>query len=132
MTHGNRTNGPAQSPPPRRGVRIRAWVVLAALVVGAALGSWYLLRVQRETVWVAEADAAVATYLSEHSEVQVAGMTLRDKYGDFMGLTGNDYASPTWNIQGYRYLTAHRHAQFRRATVPLRIHVTEGRVTAPG
>lgn len=75
----------------------------------------------------AEGQASTEKFL--HSDAAVA---LTEAYGPFIQLSGQGFFYPVWNTMGYLYLTLDRKGVFQRATIPIRIYVTEGRATAPG
>jgi len=86
----------------------------------------------QEARWVAEGQEAVETYLRDHPAALVQpDTTLAVRFGAFEGMMGDGYEYPTWNIQGYHYLTAHRVGQFSKGKVPVRIYVAEGSQTNP-
>lgn len=47
--------------------------------------------------------------------------------GAFLGIEGDGYSYPVWNIQGYEFLDLHRTAAFANGAQRLRIIVREGR-----
>jgi len=61
-----------------------------------------------------------------------AGGIFADEYGSFLSLEGSGYSQPAWNIQEYHYLWLQCMGHFSRRSLPIRIYITEGRVTAPG
>lgn len=78
--------------------------------------------------WCAEAQAAVESWLRADTN-----NLFTPKYGKFVSLKGSGYVwPPTWNIQGYDYVTLHRTGHFADGTLPVTIYVTEGALTAPG
>ena len=75
----------------------------------------------------AEGQAVVEAFLRNE-----APASFTNDLGSFVKLDGSGFYNPVWNIQGYFYLTLDRTGSFQRRTIPIRIFVTEGRVTAPG
>jgi len=133
-----------------------SWVIILVLS-GVGLGVvWFVsqrqnrleeIRVREETRMVDEAQAAVEKFFREekqeaddnqgapvkyNKELTSDRNAMIDKFGVLQSITGHGYLRPAWNIQGYHYLTAHRTANFSKGAIPLKIYVTEGRVTAPG
>lgn len=117
--------GPVRSP----GLRV-AGVGLGLLVLGVAIvtaDSWRGQRQQQQ--WVAEAEAIVEDLLRNADSIPEE---MRERLGAFERLTGGGYGGAAWNIQGYEYFSADRQAHFANATIPVKIFVTEGRITNPG
>jgi hypothetical protein len=75
----------------------------------------------------AEGQAAVEAFLRNE-----APAFFTNDLGSFVKLDGSGFYDPVWNIQGYYYLTLDRTGSFQRRRIPIRIFVTEGRLTAPG
>lgn len=113
--------------PPLKSLR-RRWVVIPCLmvlvIVPILVKHWWKTR--EETRWANEGQAAVEAFLREG-----AGGVFTNECGSFLSLEGSGYYLPTWNIQGYHYLTLPRTGHFSRRSIPIQIYVTEGRLTAP-
>ncbi|HLN32106.1 MAG TPA: hypothetical protein VK395_30525 [Gemmataceae bacterium] len=138
----------------KKGKAVWASILILSGVGFAVL--WFVLqrhyrleetRIREETRMVDEAQAAVEKIFREekqeaddnqgapvkyNKEVTSNRNAIVEKFGVLQSITGNGYLHPAWNIQGYHYLTAHRTANFSKGAIPLKIYVTEGRVTAPG
>lgn len=108
----------------------RVWLAVAAglLILVVGLFIWNEIQGAREERWVAEAEAEVEAWLRSETVNDPRFAAL----GNFHQLTGKGYHSPTWNIQGYHYLTAERWAHFDDKIERVTIYVTQGSVTAPG
>ena len=132
----------------KRGLKFSLVLVLIFLVAGIGIMGWNTYRRhQAEAQWVLEAVHEVEQYFQEgkqdaaeagservkiDNQVTFDRKAILDKFGTLTSIYGDGYAYPAWNIQGYHYLTAQRTMNFSKGPVPVRIHVTEGRVTAPG
>jgi hypothetical protein len=111
------------------GIRM-ALTGLGLLVTGAAIFAGDCLRREtQKTKWVQEAQAAVEKELQTADRIP---KDMRIRLGPFKGFTGQGVGGALWNIQGYAYLQADRDAHFANATIPVRIYVTEGKITNPG
>lgn len=101
---------------------------LMAMFCATILAPDILQAADVRTQWCAEAQAAVESWLRADTN-----NLFTPKYGKFVRLEGSGYQwPPVWNIQGYDYITLHRTGHFADGTIPIKIYVTEGAVTAPG
>jgi hypothetical protein len=107
----------------------RTWVIIPCLlglvIVPILIKRWWKTR--EEARCATEGQAAVEAFMRDDAE-----SVFTNDYGSFLSLEGSGYFQPVWNIQGYHYLTLERTGHFSRRSLPIRIYVTEGRVTAPG
>jgi hypothetical protein len=130
----------------KKGILLGGLICLAfaALIAIRPLFSQKSIGNSQETQWVEEAQAAVEAFLRNGKQAANGPETgnidnkvvfdkeaIIEKFGSLQSISGSGYGHPAWNIQGYHYLTAQRTAHFSKGPVPLKIQVTEGRVTAP-
>ena len=117
----------------RRGAR-RLRVGGALLVLGLILTSWFNSARHKwhDTRCAAEGQRQVEEFLRADAGTVQTQLSGRNKLGAFLRLDGTGVDYPVWNIQGYHFLDLRRTAYFSAGTLPLRIIVSEGSVTAPG
>jgi hypothetical protein len=108
-------------------------LLLSVVILWASFGS---LDKQRRTHddprYAAEGMQAVEEFLRTDATSALKQLSVTNDLGTFLRLEGSGFLYPVWNIQGYHFLDLRRTAYFDRGAVPMRILVTEGRVTAPG
>ena len=92
----------------------------------------HLWRTRNDPRYAAEGQAAVEEYLRTNAASALKQLHETKDWGAFLRLEGGGFAYPVWNIQGYHFLDLRRTAYFTGGELPIRIIITEGRVTAPG
>ncbi|HET7722118.1 MAG TPA: hypothetical protein VFK43_19260 [Acidimicrobiales bacterium] len=131
----------------RLAIALAVVALLGAATVGGIRLAGHLAETRRraadETRYVAEAQAALEAYLrgapgdagprdGAPNDTTLDRATALERFGELREITGHGHGHPAWNIQDYHYLDAQRTARFAKATITLKIYVTEGRRTAPG
>ncbi len=108
-------------------------LLLFVVILWASFGS---VQKQRRTSddprYAAEGQKAVEEFLRTDAPSVLKQLGATNDLGSFLNLEGSGFLHPVWNVQGYHFLDLRRTARFDRGEVPVRILVTEGRVTAPG
>jgi hypothetical protein len=92
----------------------------------------HLWRTRNDSRYAAEGQAAVEEYLRTNAPSALKQLHETKDWGAFVKLEGGGIAHPVWNIQGYHFLDLRRTAYFTAGKLPIRIIISEGRVTAPG
>jgi hypothetical protein len=92
----------------------------------------HLWRTRNDSRYAAEGQAAVEEYLRTNAASALKQLHETKDWGAFLRLEGSGIAYPVWNIQGYHFLDLRRTAYFTGGELPIRIIISEGRVTAPG
>jgi hypothetical protein len=92
----------------------------------------HLWRTRNDSRYAAEGQAAVEEYLRTNVASALKQLHVTNDWGAFLRLEGGRIGYPVWNIQGYHFLDLRRTAYFTGGELPIRIIVSEGRVTAPG
>jgi hypothetical protein len=125
--YSRRRRAEAEQTPPRGSRRGTVGFALAGLFCTAGgVGLWgidHYHKVRQEAECLAEAQGAVEAYFEKKPHPRL---------GVFRNMTGEGYNYPSWNIQGYQFLSADRNANFAGGSVQIRMYVTEGSKTAPG
>ena len=88
-------------------------------------------RHRHDARYAAEGQRAVEVFLRTNDQSVSKQLGSPNDLGDFLRLDGTGFIYPVWNIQGYHFLDLHRTAHFTNGIIPMRVIVTEGRVTAP-
>jgi hypothetical protein len=108
-------------------------LLLFCMIMWMALGSQDNQRQRRnDPVYAAEGQQAVEEFLRTDAASALKQLKVTNDLGSFLRLDGTGFTYPSWNIQGYHFLDLRRTAQFSAGALPIRIIVTEGKVTAPG
>lgn len=109
------------------------WAVILTLGVTILVGRINYRRQQRQDAqYAAEGQRIVEEFLKANDPTIPRQLGATNELGAFLRLEGSGFIYPVWNIQAYHFLDLHRTAHFVGGALPIRIIITEGKVTAPG